>query len=155
MNNSLKRPWTAWILIALLVFQAVSAFYGMYLLLSDPTGSVMKLENFASKSPTGDFLIPGLILGILLGLVPLLSSWGLVTRKEVKAFNWINVYCGQHHWAWTFSVYTGIMLVIWITVQVKFIGGGFFIQTFYSLLGVLILIAALLPPVKNHYYLKN
>jgi len=155
MKNSLKRPWTAWLLTGLLVFQSVSAFYGMYLLLSDPTGSAMKMENQAGKSPTGDFLVPGLILGILLGLVPLIAAWGLVTRREVKAFNALNVYGKQHFWGWTFSVYTGIMLVIWITVQVQFLGGGFFIQTFYSLVGVAILIAALLPPVKDQYTLKK
>lgn len=151
MNNSRKRPWSAWILIGLLVFQAVSAFYGMYLLLSDPTGSGMKMENQAGKSPTGDFLVPGLILGILLGLVPLLSAWGLMTRREVKVFNALNVYGKKHFWGWTWAIYTGIMLVIWITMQVQFLGGGFFIQTFYSLLGVAILITALLPSVKNWY----
>jgi hypothetical protein len=47
----------------------------MYLLLSDPTGSLMKMENFSDKSPTGDFLVPGLILGILLGCVPLIAAY--------------------------------------------------------------------------------
>ena len=51
----------------------------------------------------------------------------------------------------TGSLYTGIMLIIWIDVQIMLIGGGHYIQFIYALLGVIIVVSSLVPSVKTYY----
>jgi hypothetical protein len=151
MTETNNRPWSAWILIILVLFQAVSAIYGGIMMILDPSGELMKMEPMAEKSINESLLIPGFILALLLGVFPLMAFFGLIRKKDSKLFDTINVYKGEHHWAWTFSIYTGIMLVIWIAVQSQMVGGGHWLQTTYSLTGIAIIIAALLPPVKRWY----
>jgi hypothetical protein len=111
----------------------------------------MQMQDLAEKSINGSLFIPGIILALLLGVFPLLAFIGLIGKKESKLFDLINVYKGGHHWAWAYSIYTGLMLIIWITVQVQMIGGGHYLQTIYPLVGVAIIIFALLPPVMRWY----
>jgi hypothetical protein len=108
---------------------------------------------FVDSVPFGNLILPGLILSIVLGIFPLITFFGLIRKSENKYFDYLNVFKGEHHWAWAYAIYTGLMLIIWITVQVQMIGGGHFLQTLYAFVGVAILIAALLPPVKRWYRL--
>jgi hypothetical protein len=153
MDAKNSRPWTTWILIALLIFQSISAFAGGILMILNPDGKATGMDQFVDKVPFGNFILPGLILFIVLGVVPFITFIGLIRKKENKFFASLNVFRGEHHWSWAYSIYTGLMLIIWITVQVQMIGGGHILQTIYPLVGVAIVIAALLPPVKRWYSL--
>ena len=61
-----------------------------------------------------------------------------------------NIYKNRH-WAWTYSLYIGIMLIIWIDVQVYLIGYGENLQTLYALEGMLIVILTLLPANMKYF----
>ncbi|MEI7983103.1 MAG: hypothetical protein WCI71_15745 [Bacteroidota bacterium] len=54
------------------------------------------------------------------------------------------------HWAWTYSLYLGIMLIIWIMVEMVYIDYDI-LQTIYGLLGVIIVIVALLPANMRYF----
>jgi hypothetical protein len=49
-----------------------------------------------------------------------------------------------------FSIYTSVMLSIWLYIEAMFIRYDF-LQTIYGLLSVSILVFALLPAVKKYY----
>ena len=147
MTENNNRHWTTWILVVLVLFQAISALYGGLMLILDPSGEMMQMQQFADKAPFGNFLLPGFILALFLGVLPLIAFFGLIRKKTSRFFDTFNAYCGEHHWSWTFSLYTGIMLVVWIAIQSQMVGGGHWLQTTYSLTGIAIIIAALLPPV--------
>ena len=151
MKTLTKRPWSAWILIVLLIFQTLSAFLGGIMMFVSPDGKATGMDAFLNEIPFGSLILPGLILSILLGIFPLITAIGLVRKKENRFFDSLNVFKGEHHWAWAYSIYTGLMLIIWITVQIQMLGGGHFLQTMYAFVAVAILIAALIPPVKRWY----
>jgi hypothetical protein len=82
--------------------------------------------SMLAGSPFDDFLLPGLILLLVLGIVPLCVSWGLWRPRP---------------WAWHGSVFVGASLVVWIAVQVAMVGyrGDPPLQAIYGGLGVAIL----------------
>ena len=57
------------------------------------------------------------------------------------------------HWAWTFSIYIPFALIIWIQVETYFIQGVGWLQIFYMLYAIPMLIIALLPQTRNRYEL--
>ena len=103
-----------------------------------------------AKTPFSSYLLPGLILLFLLGILPLFISFSLYAKPDWKWANISNIYKNRH-WAWTYSLYIGIMLIIWIDVQVYLIGYGENLQTLYALEGMLIVILTLLPANMKYF----
>ena len=91
-------------------------------------------------SPFGDFLVPGLILLVVLGLFPLVVLYGLSRRYQ---------------WAWWLAVAVGVGLVIWITTEVSLLGylpgAGIVLQTVFGLVGVAIIALALVRPTRRFF----
>ena len=141
-------------LIIVLIFQVFGAFYGGITLVIDPSGNLlqMPLSNLEG-SPFKDYLFPGLILLFLLGVFPAFVAYSLIKKPTWKWANKLNIYKDQH-WAWTYSLYVSIMLIIWIDVQIMLIGYGAPIQIVYAFLGIILLVLTLMPQTKN-YYLFN
>jgi hypothetical protein len=104
-------------------------------------------------SPFTNYLVPGLILFFILGIFPLFLIYPQIAHPEWKWAGKLNIYPDMY-WAWTYSLYTGLSLVIWITFQTWFIGYHL-LQTIYAFAGLLIIITTLLPLVKKHYSLKE
>jgi hypothetical protein len=145
-----KRPGALWVLICVLVFQGISATPPGLLLILDPTGGLMHMPlSMLRRSIFGDFLVPGLILCVVLGLGAFLVAAGLYflpTWPWVERFN----PCERMHWSWTAAVGFGAALMIWIMVQVFMIGGGSWLQPLYFAAGLAILLASLVPSVRRH-----
>ena len=146
-----KRPVSSIVLILLMLFQALSAIPTGFCMTMDPSGAGIGLPNYLlEQSPFSNFLIPGLFLGIVLGVFPVIILYGLITRKDFWKLNRINLY-KKHHWALGYSYYLGILLIVWINMQLYF-GIGFHILHFvYSILGLLIIVFSQLPGVKRYY----
>jgi hypothetical protein len=143
-----------YLLIFLVFFLSAGALFGGYMLLSDPSGSSLKMPITAlANSPFSDFVIPGLILFIFMGLIPLTLVYALIARPAWHRANFLNIYKTQH-WSWTYTLYVSIILVIWIDVQIWFLGYGAFIQTLYALLGIFMIIITLIPS-NMHYYAEK
>ena len=146
-----RKPFVLYILLLLIFFQALSGLSGGTALVFDPTGGFLKMPlSLLDRSPFENYLIPGLILLILLGLFPSWVFYSLLARSQRNQLGWLNAYKEQH-WSWTASLYVGVMLVIWMDFEILWIGHRDLMQTVYALAGVAIIIFTLHPAVKKHY----
>ncbi len=148
---SRKVPYETYLLIALLIFLSFGAIYGGISLIFDSSGASLqvKIDEYFNY-PFEDFTLPGLLLLILFGILPLLLIYPLIKKPKFPWANVFNIY-KRRHWAWTYSLYLGIILVIWIDMQIMMIGYYAFIQVFYSLFGLAIIIVSLLPKHMRFY----
>jgi len=145
-----KVPVVVYILWILIAFQTVSGLTGGLLMLIDPSGQSLRMPMiFLMGSPFRDYFVPGLFLLVFLGIMPLLSLIGLMSDTW-RWPNVINIY-NNRQWGWTFSLYVGLFLILWMDFQVSFIGYWHSIQTFHALNGVIILVFTLLPQVMEYY----
>jgi len=149
-----RRPFSLYPLLLLLALQSMGGIYGGICLTLSPSGNIIQMPlSMLDGSPFANFLIPGLILLLLLGLFPSFVVWALIIRPHWVWPDILNVYRGIH-WAWTFSLYLGIMLVVWILVEIMFIRYDI-LQTIFGLWGVGIIIFALLPATMRFYGWKK
>lgn len=145
-----KRPLTFWLLLFLFFFQGVSATPAGLMLASDPTGETMQMPvTWLEGTIFPDYLIPGLILTIVLGLGAFFVLASLIFLPEWGWAQRLNPVKGQH-WAWSASAAFGAALMIWIVVQVLMIGLGAWLQPFYFGVGLAILLLTLAPSVRAY-----
>jgi len=144
-----------YILIIAVAFEAFGALFGGISLMNDPSGNTIKLPiTLLEGTIFSSYLIPGIILFLLLGFFPLFLIFPLIFKPNWPIINGLNIY-KSYHWAWTYTLYMAIMLIIWINIQMMILGTGSIIQGAYGLYGVFILLLTLLPGVKRYYRLPN
>jgi hypothetical protein len=86
----------------------------------------------------------------VIGIAPLLTAIALI-KKPVNVFaEKLNVF-NDLHWSWSFSIYVAFALIIWIQVESIFVQSIGWLQTFYLLYALPIIIIALLPKVRLIY----
>jgi len=146
-----KRSWSVFLHLFLIFFLAVSGLIGGGALIIKPDGALLQMPfSLIERSPFSNYLIPGIILFVLLGCYPTLLFYALIKKPAWGFFDSMNLY-KEHHWAWSGSLYVGIILILWIDFQIMFIGYESIIQTIYALIGVLIVLCTLLPSVQEYY----
>lgn len=146
----MKKPFELYLLYLILILLAINAFYGGGTLVISPDGSLLGIDKeWISGIPFQSYLFPGILLIIFMGFLPLVTLVGLIYRRQQKFFNGLNIY-PEKHWSWTFSLYTGIITIIWIIFQ-QFLTQYFILQPIISAVGVLILILTLSPRIQLHY----
>ena len=140
------------ILLFLLGFLALGALGGGAVLITSPTGEMMGLPVSEFKNlPFPDFLIPGIILFSVLGVIPSLLIIALIKKPESKLAEQINIF-NDMHWSWTYTIYIAFALIGWIHIELIFIQGGvYWLHTFYMFYAILIIIVALLPRMRSFY----
>lgn len=135
----------------LMAFLGIGGLYGAVMLIADPSGKMIGLdEQLLASTPFNNYLGPGIILFIFNGLFPVFIFIALLRRLNWNRADAINIYKDQE-WPWTFSLYAGIILLTWMNVQILLIGCSGAIQGWYGLLGIMILVLTLSPPVKKYY----
>lgn len=143
------------VLIILLLFLIISAGPASITLLMDVSGAKLGFpNNMLQGTPFNNFLIPGLFLLIFFTLFPLLIIFGLFKRNDLRIADRFNLYKNQH-WSWTFSYYIGLLLIIWINMELLFIKEFDFMHFIYSILGVVIIIITMLPITRNYYIIDS
>lgn len=144
-------PGRSWVLIIMQGLLGIGAIIGGGALIIDPSGNLVNMpDSLLEHSPFGSFLIPGIILMLVLGVVPLIIAVSLIRRTHWKIGEKLNLYSNQY-WGWTFSLYTGFALIIWIMAQVYWIQHVSIIHLVYFAWGVGIQIVTLLPGVQRKY----
>lgn len=127
-----------------LAIQAVGATAGGVGLVQDPIKNIGMPLSMLEGSPFSDYLIPGLILLIVVGLFPFVVLCGLGQRR------W---------WGWWLAVAAGAGLVIWIITEVALLGylpgSGIGMQIAMGLLGVVILALALTRPTRRFFHVRS
>jgi len=142
MTKSQSRPVSVYALIVLVLLQGLSGIAGGNGLVGDPSGESLQIPiEWLEGSPFNDYHIPGWILLIILGILPVITFFGLIRRQR---------------WAWFASLIIAIGLMIWIAVEIMVIGYHHEppLQLIYGLVGVLMLITTLLPIVRRHFGVK-
>ena len=151
MNSPKKKSISSYILKFLVLFQSIGAIPAGFSMIIDPSGQQMGLPiALLEQSPFSNFLIPGLFLFIILGVLPALTFYGLIKKPTMKWLEKLNLY-KQYHWSWTFSYYLGLILILWINMQLFFIKDWSILHFVYSMLGVLIIVVTLWPTTKKDY----
>ncbi|MFT8317607.1 MAG: hypothetical protein ABF651_04955 [Sporolactobacillus sp.] len=146
-----KKTGACHVLIILQIFLGIGAFFGGLLLVLAPDGSLLYMPLYLLRTSIfHSYLIPGIILCLVLGVYPLVTAWFLISEKPFAAAERLNLY-KKTHWAWSHSLYTGFILVIWLTIEMYEIQAVGIVHLFYMFLALAILAVTLLPSVKNHY----
>jgi hypothetical protein len=148
----MKPKSTRNILILLLGFLALSSIGGGGSLVISPSGKLTGSLplSILEHSPFTNFLVPGLILFLILGITPSFIIYGLLKKPVNKFAEFFNFFKDMH-WAWSFTIYVAFALIIWIQVETVLIQEVSFLQTFYMLYAIPIIFVALLPQVRAIY----
>jgi hypothetical protein len=141
------------ILICLLAFLGIGALFGGGALIISPSGELLGMPlSMIKDSPFSNFLIPAIFLFTFLGLSPCLVIFALLKKPKSRIAQWLNIYKDMH-WSWSFSVYIGLILILWLQLEMMFIHSVHWSHTFYMFLAVAIFVVAILPQVRNLYKL--
>ena len=113
--------------IALLVVTAASAIYGSYHFITDPTGQTIGYSLAEIKSsPFKDYLIPGWLMLIFLGIGSVVSC-GLTMQEEESYTSYI---MGQ-----------GAICLVWVLVQSIMLQHLYIIQIAFVIIGTALLLS--------------
>lgn len=137
-----RRPWTVWLLVAMLLITGIGALPAGYSFVTDPSGVGMDMAGRLDGTifaRLGYFLVPGIFLILVNGLCTLLLAYALAARPQWGWARALNPVKGQH-WAWTGTVAYGAFLLVWLAVQVAMIGFGFALQYVFLVWGLVFLL---------------
>lgn len=140
------------IYLSMLAFLGLSAIGGGGALIICPSGKLLGdlPLSILERSPFNDFLVPGIILFVVLGIIPILLVFALLKKPDSVLAERLNFFKDMH-WAWSFSIYVAFALIIWIQVETIYIQGVGWLQTFYMFYAIPLIFVALLPQVRNLY----
>lgn len=147
----MKLPLPVYLLLLLHLLLCTGALYGGWSLMFDPNALGLN-PAWLEKTPFKSYQIPGLILFIFNGIFPLLIIAGLWKRPDWQWANVLNIY-RDRHWAWTYSLFSGIILIIWITVQITMVP-FFWLQPAFLTVGILLLVLTLWPSTMRFYQIS-
>lgn len=129
------------------------AVAGGILLMLEPEGLSLHVQaGWLRVSIFPNFFMPGLLLATVIGIIPLRVSAGLISGLKRCSPGRFNAYRSRH-WAWTWSLYYGIILCNWIAIQ-QLLSHYFFLQSIILLCGVLIIILTMAPSVMQRYHMN-
>ena len=153
-DTNKKKPFTCKLLIFMHIFLGIGAIFGGLVLVIDPSGGLIKMPlTLLENSPFNNFLIPGIILFVILGILPLIISYALMTKRDWKGAHRFNLFT-EMHWSWAYSLYIGFALIIWITVECLFLKQIAAIHGVYIFVGLVIQAVTVLPSVQTYYRVK-
>ena len=147
----MKSKATRNLLIALLAFLGLGGIGGGGVFIISPSGELMGMPlSILKNSPFTNFLLPGIILFSVLGLVPIMLVIALLKKPESKLAERINFFKDMH-WSWSFTIYIAFILIFWIQIQMVFLSSVHWLHTFYMFFAVVIIFVSLLSQVRNLY----
>ena len=139
------------IFLILLTLPGIGAIFGGGILIISPSGQFFGMPlSMLENSPFGNFLMPGIILFSVLGVMPCCIVWALIKRPEYKIIESFNFYPDMY-WAWTYSIYVSFALIIWIQMEMYYIQSVHWSHMLYMCWAIAIIFTALLPDVRKFY----
>jgi len=147
-----KKPVAIHVMIALLVILAFLGFFSGFSFITSPSGASHGMDtSVLEDTPIGDFTSVGIFFVLAYGILPVITIFGLWKLPRWRWTDSFNKWTKQN-WAWSATVAVGVILIVWIAVEVALIGspGGFprFLQVTMALLGVVFIALAMLPRTK-------
>lgn len=143
------RPAVVWVLAVLLTFIGVGAIISGAMLAVVPDGHLMKwTTSQLAGTPFRDYLIPGMILLLFVGVFPLFVAYGLLKAPAWKWPDALNP-AKKAHWAWAASWAAGVVMLIWIAVETALLGYVSFLQPVVGVYGIAIIVLTMLPGARR------
>jgi hypothetical protein len=150
-NSANPRPVTVWLLILLQILLGLGAVVSGGALLIAPDGHLMQMPlSMLEHSPFSSFLMPGAILFVFLGIYPLVVAYGLWRRPNWRWMEAPNPFKGIH-WSWAASLAAGVILVVWIVVEVLMLRSVLFLHILSFAWGIVLILLTLVPGVRRYY----
>jgi len=150
----MKKPAIVYLLQVLLFFLSANALAGGMLLIISPSGELMGMsKSFLYNSPFSNFLIPGLLLVIFVGIIPGIAFIEHSRKIPKLPLDKLNIYKNRQR-SWTFSVYSGLIAIFWIATQ-QLLTEYFIIQPVILLLAFFILVICFSPNVLYFYEIRQ
>jgi len=120
----MKRTTTISVVLgSLQAFNGLSGLLGGFGLINDPSGSNLKMQlEWLQQTPFQNFLIPGIVLFLLIGVANTMGAWMTFRKSQKRA---------------PFGAAFGVILMGWIISQVAWIGYKSFLQPLYFTTGLL------------------
>ncbi len=110
------------VLIFLHFFIALNAIPAGLAFVIKPGGELMQMQKMEFKIPLfTDFLIPGLVLLLVIGVGQLLTAIGFVRKYRNQLL---------------FSLVSALILLVWIVVQIALLGFNSWLQPFIFCIGL-------------------
>lgn len=148
-----KKPFLIGVLIWLQILLGFGAIVSGGMLMLAPDGSLLQMPlSVMQDSPFPNFFVPGMILCVLLGVFPMCVAYGLWKRPGWSWPDAVNPF-KRMHWSWAGSLAAGVMVSIWLTVELIWVE-VFFLHILYYAWSGLILLITLLPGTRKYYRLK-
>ena len=139
------------ILIFLLGFLGLGALGGGGVLILSPSGEMMGMPvKMIQSSPFSNFLIPGIILFVVLGWMPILLIYALIRKPKWRFPEYFNFFTDMH-WAWTYTIYSAFALIIWIQTEEIYLKSIHWSHCLYMGIALVILFVTLLPKMRLLY----
>ena len=89
--------------VLLLLFLGFGGVFGAWMLITDPSGGKFEWSSeLLNGTPFNSFLIPGIILMIANGILPLYTAVAVLMKK--KSANWL-------------VLIQGVVVLVWLTTQ--------------------------------------
>ena len=134
-----------------LLYLGGGGIYGGLSFMIDPSGKSMEMAPEVIKSiPISNFFIPGIFLFLIFGIIPLITTTGLILKHGLP-FIKINKDKPKHNWAWHSAYLTSMALVFWILIQLFLIGYGHPLQVMLLGVGVIMFILLRNSDVKEYF----
>jgi hypothetical protein len=110
--------------IVTLIFNGISGMVGGYALTTDPSGKSLQMPLYLlDGSPFHNFLVPGLVLLVFIGISSILISYFTIRRKR----HYPKMLIGQGAIVWT-----------WLIVEILVIGRLDTLQLVYAIVGLIL-----------------
>jgi len=151
MKRMKRLPVSCYILYLLLGFLSIGAVSGGLGLILDPSGGLMGLSMDTMKRIWfPNFLIPGILLLIFFGFVPLLVLYAMLRRQRGSRFARWNVF-KECHASLSGALYLGFALLIWISVQTYILNTVNLVHLLYFAAGLSLQGLSLLPATRAYF----
>lgn len=139
------------IYLVLLALLGIGAIFGGIVLIISPPGELFGMPlSMLENSPFGNFLLPGIILFNLPGLMPIWIVRTLIKKPEYKIVESLNFFIDMY-WAWSYSIFIAFALIIWIQIEMSFVQSVHWSHTLYMFWAIAIIFVGLLPSVRKLY----
>ena len=135
-------------LIGILAIEGVLALAGGVLLVAAPSGRLLQMPAvWLDRTPFSSYLVPGLLLAVALGLLPLFAAFALWRARSVPGLRRVERALGMDT-GWLASFAAGMGIMIWIVTQIAMVRLFHPMQLFIFALGAVVVALALLPSVR-------
>ncbi|RYY89851.1 MAG: hypothetical protein EOO15_04920 [Chitinophagaceae bacterium] len=127
---------------SLLLLTSINALAAGYSMIADPSGKGLGFpEGMLAQSPFGSYLLPGILLFVFVGALPL-AVFVLLAFPRPGA---------SPKLAWWGAFCFGAGLLVWIVTQVLLIGFVFFLQAVIGGVAIVAIAICLSPAFRKHY----